>query len=709
MRSYHLVLWNLHLKRINQFFLKILVLFPYCILWKLQFFPDLYEGISWIALTEIISITSQQAHKTSFIHLYVLPISCGHIGCGRRAHLPALGGGHSKHHYYTCSITNYEDGDDENVDNIETAKGKGGKGGKKKGTKILRILRSNSSNLKRKNSKSNRKKAEEDENEDLTSSGEKSSNDKIESGVGRDINDNNEDNEDEHIPENISCRGHEVCIDIVTKAVHCYACDDYVLSDAPWLAELRTELSGIELRRVDSPLSGFTETSSTHSSSTQNEEDEVDDNDYEIVENPNITDASAGLPSVLDNGDFPALATTTTNTKLLPTIHTKETEQSTSLQPSTDRKSLPGITGLNNLGNTCYMNSVIQMLSHCSGFRSFFRDFLRAAAPLRLAGEGSHRITRQSTVRLKDAFVEDHSPSKLALTEATHALLRVLWSGRWSSISPRYFVNAVWKHGGLFAARKQQDANEFLNFYLGRVDDELRHPKSTSSVLMDLFGVDQYQEVKCDECKTVTKKTEPLLGVVLSLPDEDAIKTKGEAKNDKVSDEEMAGNEDVIDLLDCFNSLRTTGRFVGENKFDCDTCHAKKDASWSVSLQRRPQSLLISFRRTLWSLEKGLHKDSRRVKFPLELDASELLELETDRVSPDIDFEGCHYTLISVVSHSGSSPFVGHYISWCRVGGVDSNKWFLFNDSNVTEASESDVLNAEAFILLYERRGIPSV
>ena len=343
------------------------------------------------------------------------------------------------------------------------------------------------------------------------------------------------------------------------------------------------------------------------------------------------------------------------------------------------------------------MNSVIQMLSHCSGFRSFFRDFLRAAAPLRLAGEGGYKITRQTTVRLKEELLTNTSPDKLVLTEATHALLRVLWSGRWSHITPRYFVNAVWKHGGLFAARKQQDANEFLNFFLGRVDDELKNPKAKDSVMMDLFGIDQYQEVKCDNCGTVTRRTEPLLGLVLSLPDETDSAMEGI--------EEDADAIPEINLLDCFKSLQTTGRFVGDNQFDCDTCKSKQDASWSVSLQRRPQSILISLRRTLWNVEKGVHKDSRRVRFPTELDCSNLLGLEKDRTSPDEDFEGCHYKLNSVVSHSGSSPFVGHYISWCRV----NDKWFLFNDSLVTETTEASVLNAQAFILLYERRSIPSV
>lgn len=287
-------------------------------------------------------------------------------------------------------------------------------------------------------------------------------------------------------------------------------------------------------------------------------------------------------------------------------------------------------------------------------------------------------------MRLKDALHDNQSPDKLALTEAIHALLRVLWSGRWRSISPRYFVNAVWKHSILFAARKQQDANEFLNFFLGRLDDELKPRNAANSVMLDLFGIDQYQEVQCDECKTVSKKTEPLLGLVLSLPDE--------------------VNANPIQLLDCFKSLQATGRFVDENQFDCDVCQAKKDAEWRVTLQRRPQSLLISFRRTLWNKERGLHKDSRRVKFPIELDASNLISVGNAKI-PDDDFEGCHYTLKAVVSHSGSSPFVGHYIAYAR----SSSKWFLFNDSSVTPATESSVLDVQAFILLYERRTIPSI
>lgn len=204
---------------------------------------------------------------------------------------------------------------------------------------------------------------------------------------------------------------------------------------------------------------------------------------------------------------------------------------------------------------------------------------------------------------------------------------------------------------------------------------------------MDLFGINQYLSVQCDRCKTVSKRTEPLLGVVLSLPEKQPRQKNNE-----------------IHLLDCFKSLQSTGRFVEDNQFDCDVCRTKTDAEWSVTLQRRPQSLLISLRRTLWDKAKGLHKDNRRVIFPLELDASDLLGVGNEK-SPDEDFDGCHYTLKAVVSHSGSTPIVGHYIAYAR----NASRWFLFNDSSVTPVTESSVLDAEAFIMLYERRTIPSI
>lgn len=484
-------------------------------------------------------------------------LTCGHVGCGRRAHLPELGGGHSRHHFQTAHGTTGE-------------------------TPPQRRKRRRSSTRR------------------------------------------------DH---------HAVCIDVVSKAVHCYICDDYVLSDAPWLERLRSELETLETVDVDmlNPSDSMDESEDFHSN------------------------------------------------RLLPT---------------------PGRTGLHNLGNTCYMNSVLQMLSHCAGFRSFFCDFLRAAAPLKL-GENAIIARKQSILLKNDVQEKSKTQDRLALTEATHALLRVLWNGKWRAVSPHAFVQAVWTHGGIFAARRQQDAQEFLGFVLNRLDEEINPSKNRntiSPILKDLFGFEINQEVKCDGCHTITRRSETMLGLVLSLPE---------------SEGRRRSNRQTVTLQSCLDTLQSTERLEGDNQFFCDTCHAKKDATKYVVFKHFPQAMLISFRRTCWNAKQGLHKDGRRVIFPLELDATSVLggdSSSTTEKNIGSEPNNLMYRLSSVVSHYGSSPFLGHYLVWCKDSGTYANenageknnndRWHLYNDATVTEASDDDVLQAEAFILLYERQSL---
>jgi hypothetical protein len=115
------------------------------------------------------------------------------------------------------------------------------------------------------------------------------------------------------------CGGHEVCIDIVSKAVHCYACDDYVLSDAAWLVSLREHLNVIELRRD--------EIGNNQSAIPKHEVKDVDEDMYEMV------DASDDTVNIV-----------------LIDAKAKDGDKVPSAKSDEESKYQPGITGLTNLG-----------------------------------------------------------------------------------------------------------------------------------------------------------------------------------------------------------------------------------------------------------------------------------------------------------------------------------------------------------------------
>jgi uncharacterized UBP type Zn finger protein len=70
--------------------------------------------------------------------------------------------------------------------------------------------------------------------------------------------------------------------------------------------------------------------------------------------------------------------------------------------------------------------------------------------------------------------------------------------------------------------------------------------------------------------------------------------------------------------------------------------------------------------------------------------------------SPD-RWPAMNYHLSSVIVHKGQMD-TGHYVNYTREG----NEWFLFDDSKVTMVNESEVLKAEAYILVYVTSDIVS-
>ncbi|KAF0295648.1 Ubiquitin carboxyl-terminal hydrolase 19 [Amphibalanus amphitrite] len=183
-----------------------------------------------------------------------------------------------------------------------------------------------------------------------------------------------------------------------------------------------------------------------------------------------------------------------------------------------------GFTGLDNIGNTCFLNSVIQCLANTRELRDYFAD------------------------SLFQADINQHNPlgMKGQLALAFAVLMRVLWSGEHRSYNPHKLKALVAKRFTQFTGFAQHDAQEFMAFLLDglhedlnrvvekpytqteeagdRPDDEVareawyRYRLRDDSVIVDLFQGQYKSKLVCPDCGKVSVTFDPFLYLSVPLP-----------------------------------------------------------------------------------------------------------------------------------------------------------------------------------------------
>ncbi|XP_055532004.1 ubiquitin carboxyl-terminal hydrolase Usp2 isoform X3 [Wyeomyia smithii] len=331
-----------------------------------------------------------------------------------------------------------------------------------------------------------------------------------------------------------------------------------------------------------------------------------------------------------------------------------------------------GLCGLWNIGNTCFMNSVIQCLSHTRELT----NFLRMQPTSERGTTKDHKILAEYTKLIKD-----------------------MWNGINRSVNPSELKYAFSSKHRMYSGSAQQDAQEFLRFFIDSLhsalnvsikrepisreieDDDLNnrvkatmmwewYSKVENSMIKDLFVGLLRSTLKCTVCNSASVTFDPFWDLSLPLPS-----TNSRCKLENCLD--MFVKEEVMDGID---------------QPTCSKCKTRRKCTKSFTIERFPKYLVIHLKRfseTRWS------KLTNVIEFP-----TGERELNLQPYASEDNTAPVYYSLYGISNHMGSTAG-GHYVAVCK--HPVSKEWHEFNDNFVSETSEGSLVTSSAYVLFYER------
>ena len=344
------------------------------------------------------------------------------------------------------------------------------------------------------------------------------------------------------------------------------------------------------------------------------------------------------------------------------TINTNNSHSETSLINREVNSIINSTIGLNNLGNTCFMNTCLQNLIHSE-------DFIKRL------------ISKKSSISRS-------TPISYYFLNLCQEL-----SNSSRAVSPTKFKEKFGLKHHLFAGYGQNDTQEFCRVLLEDMNTELNEVKKKKPYVE--LTTSGKSKIQCDR-----EFDENFRGRENSIVMDSFYGQIINIFTCKCSFKDYSFQK-VLDLpllLQSSSSVSITSLledyFEDEKiKFEtkCEKCGKKTVHLKEIRFSQPPNILILSLQRIN---PRTKRKNSCAVSFPEILNINKFIDEDCGHSK-----EG-EYILYGIGNHSGTINF-GHYYAYIK---LNDKYWYEFNDSFVSKKGEINTNSTSAYTLFYKKR-----
>lgn len=303
------------------------------------------------------------------------------------------------------------------------------------------------------------------------------------------------------------------------------------------------------------------------------------------------------------------------------------------------------IPGFENLGNSCFMNVVLQSLN--------------SLQPL------THYLTYETLNCIDSTFC-------MICLYKKH--LNSLRTNKDKIIRPVEIHDNLENIAKQFRKFYQADAHEFLSQILHKLDKStLNHrdefnliKENTFNPIKSIFEGNFRNQIQCLTCNKKSFTFETFMDISLAIT------------------QNICSLEDALQNFTKFEHLNDSYR--------CCNCKNYAKAIKQISISKCPEIITFHLKRFEFSNQNN-NKLTNFISYPINLNLRPY-------VTNVIDNDMLQYNLNAIIVHSGTSTNNGHY--YCYVKDPKEN-WYLINDSEVQQISPQEILKDEAYILIYSK------